>query len=327
MADMADSQIEIALDLIGVREATDKSSLSGDYLRHYESLFSHLRHERFNLIEIGVFRGGSARTWEQFFSKATIVGVDIDPACLAYATDRIKIEIGSQTDPAFLHQVSAKYPPLVVIDDGSHQSYDVIFSFERLYPTLLPGGIYVAEDLHFHLNPRDAERLRGGSDILAHDYFLNLARDRIGDVNHLATLRGLNRYIAETIDKVQIIGNAVIVHKKSATGSLDALKAVRAFIDSSKDWANWFNYSQKLREAGADDGLVAEALGRALDADPRFLITYHRLSETYERMGQLPEALATIDEAKKYVQNDRDALEDLDFRAARMKSPARGHLS
>jgi hypothetical protein len=55
--------------------------------------------------------------------------------------------------------------------------YDVIFTFERLFPTLMPGGIYVIEDLRFHLIEHDAERLRGGSLVLAHDYILDLARN------------------------------------------------------------------------------------------------------------------------------------------------------
>ena len=49
-------------NLIGIREATDKSSLIGDYLRHYEKLFASLRDEEFSFIEIGVFHGASART-------------------------------------------------------------------------------------------------------------------------------------------------------------------------------------------------------------------------------------------------------------------------
>ncbi len=43
--------------------------------------------------------------------------------------------------------------PDVVIDDGSHQSADIISSFETLFPTLAEGGLYVIEDLHCSYNP------------------------------------------------------------------------------------------------------------------------------------------------------------------------------
>ena len=35
----------------------------------------------------------------------------------------------------------------VIVDDGSHVSAHVILSFETLYPSLKPGGIYIVEDI------------------------------------------------------------------------------------------------------------------------------------------------------------------------------------
>src|SRR6266576_2946332 len=67
------------LDWMGIAEGTDKSSLGGDYLRHYEERFGKLRDAELNLIEIGVLDGASLRMWVKFFSKAQIVGVDINP--------------------------------------------------------------------------------------------------------------------------------------------------------------------------------------------------------------------------------------------------------
>lgn len=101
MPDSSMMREELPLDFIGIEEATDKSSLVGDYLRHYERVLSPMRDDEFNLIEIGVYRGGSCRSWERFFSRARIVGVDIDPRCREHATDRVVIEIGSQNDPDF----------------------------------------------------------------------------------------------------------------------------------------------------------------------------------------------------------------------------------
>ena len=90
---MRDSSIQsdtFTLDVIGIREATDKSSLVGDYLRQYDSLFADMRHDEFNLIEIGVFQGGSARTWERFFTRARIIGVDIDPQAVRKARTTLR---------------------------------------------------------------------------------------------------------------------------------------------------------------------------------------------------------------------------------------------
>jgi hypothetical protein len=60
------------------------------------------------------------------------------------------VEIGSQVDPKFLTGLLQKYRLTIIIDDGSHQSDHVIFTFEHLFGALPPGGCYVMEDLYMH---------------------------------------------------------------------------------------------------------------------------------------------------------------------------------
>src|SRR5262249_11728471 len=95
-------------------------------------------------------RGASLTMWSEYFEKATIVGVDIQENCLKYATDRCKVEIGSQADPIFLDALGNKWRPHVIIDDGSHWAGHVLLTFRTLFPYLGEGGIYVVEDVHFH---------------------------------------------------------------------------------------------------------------------------------------------------------------------------------
>ncbi|MGC8470130.1 MAG: hypothetical protein ACP5NI_09530 [Acetobacteraceae bacterium] len=64
------------LDSLGILTGTDKNLFFGDYLRHYEALFGHLRDQSFCLLEIGVFQGNSLDLWKRYFPKARIVGVD-----------------------------------------------------------------------------------------------------------------------------------------------------------------------------------------------------------------------------------------------------------
>jgi hypothetical protein len=103
-----------------------------------------------NLLEIGVFRGGSLELWRRYFGpSATITGIDIDSACSQYDGKAGAVRIGSQADTEFLRQVvSERGRPDIVIDDGSHMAKHLRASFDALFPLLKPGGIYVAEDLH-----------------------------------------------------------------------------------------------------------------------------------------------------------------------------------
>mmetsp|Transcript_34244 Transcript_34244/g.79987 ORF Transcript_34244/g.79987 Transcript_34244/m.79987 type:complete len:366 (+) Transcript_34244:126-1223(+) len=115
---------------------------------------------RIKMLEIGVQAGGSVQAWKDFYGdRLRYVGVDIDKRCKRSEElqNDISIEIGSQTDVAFLHAVCAKHGPFdVIIDDGGHSALMVATSVETLLwnSTCLKkaGGVYVVEDLRVLLN-------------------------------------------------------------------------------------------------------------------------------------------------------------------------------
>lgn len=135
------------LNEIGVKHGTDKSSLTHDYLRKYEKYLPYNREDNLKILEIGVLDGGSVRTWKEYFYNSEIIGIDINPECKVHEEDRIKIEIGSQTDANFLTQVCEKYGPFdIILDDGSHLNSHVIFSFQNIFNYVKSQGHYIVED-------------------------------------------------------------------------------------------------------------------------------------------------------------------------------------
>jgi cephalosporin hydroxylase len=120
------------------------------YLPIYESHFERYVNKPLTILEIGCLHGGSLQLWKRYFGPhATIVGIDIDPNCMAHVEDQISIRIGSQEDPQFLESVVAEFGQFdIVIDDGSHVPEHQIVSFKTLYPFVKENGIYVVEDLH-----------------------------------------------------------------------------------------------------------------------------------------------------------------------------------
>jgi len=122
------------------------------YLLEWDQIFSTLRNEEINLLEIGIQNGGSLEIWAKYFDKAkNIVGCDINEACrnLKFEDPRISTVIGDvNTDNAEnkIVNISSKYE--IIIDDGSHLSSDIIRSFSRYFNRLSTNGLYVIEDLH-----------------------------------------------------------------------------------------------------------------------------------------------------------------------------------
>lgn len=120
------------------------------YFPIYEAHLNRFRGRSFSLMEIGVFSGGSMPMWRQHFGPSCqVIGVDIEPACRAYAGEGVDIVIGDQADAGFWSATLPKFPQLsVVIDDGGHKTHQQIASFESIFPTMAPGGVYICEDVH-----------------------------------------------------------------------------------------------------------------------------------------------------------------------------------
>lgn len=120
------------------------------YFDVYHRHLARFRGKKINVLEIGIYSGGSLGMWLNYFgADATIYGVDIEPDCKVYENDRIKVAIGNQGDRVFWRDFLAKAPPMdVVIDDGSHLHEDQIITLEEVLPTMNRGGVFVCEDVH-----------------------------------------------------------------------------------------------------------------------------------------------------------------------------------
>jgi hypothetical protein len=120
------------------------------YFEIYERHFARYRGRQVNVVEIGVYKGGSLQMWKHYFGpQARIFGIDIDPECAAFAEEQVEIIIGSQEDRTFLRSLTERIPIIdVLIDDGGHTMTQQITTFEELFPRVAADGVYLCEDLH-----------------------------------------------------------------------------------------------------------------------------------------------------------------------------------
>ena len=120
------------------------------YLDVYHDLLRDWQGRNITFLEIGVYKGGSLALWQGFFgADSRLTFADIDPACKALEVPGLSIEIGDQTDVAFLKDVAARRGPFdIIIDDGGHKMDQQSTSFRHLWPHLKDGGLYIIEDTH-----------------------------------------------------------------------------------------------------------------------------------------------------------------------------------
>ena len=213
------------LSILAIQHGTDKFGYH-DYTPNYHKLFERFRDRPINVLEIGVGgyadedRGGqSLATWRDYFPLAQITGIDIQKKQLDLG-DRVQVLQGSQVDPDFLaHLVATRGPFDLIIDDGSHRNEHVVESYGILFPTLVPGGIYVAEDVQTAFIPRF-----GGS----------LTLDAPNSVGYFAGIMtrfgtGDSDPLVADVAAMERFHNMVALHKADPGNATGGLAASNAF--------------------------------------------------------------------------------------------------
>ena len=136
-----------SLDALGWALGTDKAS-HHSYTLMYEPFIAQWRDVSIRLLEIGVLNGSSLLMWNNYFShpRAEFIGAGLhDPITKSLGRARvIKADQSRETDLAKLKELG---PWTIVVDDGSHVPHHQLMTFQQLFPTVVPGGLYIIEDI------------------------------------------------------------------------------------------------------------------------------------------------------------------------------------
>jgi SAM-dependent methyltransferase len=131
---------------------TDKGASGHYYTEIYDLFFLPLKQTARKVLEIGIASGDSLKIWRDYFSQATIYGIDIVPKT-ELDSDRIKTFVGDQANRsqlmAFVGQAGGGFD--IILDDGGHHMNHQQVSLGFLFKYLKPGGYYVIEDVHMSL--------------------------------------------------------------------------------------------------------------------------------------------------------------------------------
>lgn len=127
---------------------TDKNT-DHTYADTYEEHFGPIKTSTKNVLEIGVYKGGSIRTWYEYFPNATITGIDIDSSNLQTPLDdedRIKLVYkNAYCDETIEYLSDRRYD--IIIDDGPHTLESMLFFAHKYTDLLTDDGILVIEDI------------------------------------------------------------------------------------------------------------------------------------------------------------------------------------
>jgi hypothetical protein len=152
---------------------TDKNRHTGNrhcYARIYDRLLADRRFSLRRLMEIGLCRGLTERNqsetpsvamWQSYFPFCQVIGVDLTDFS-RLNNERFVSFICDQSNRDDPRAVAAKLDPGsfdVIIDDGSHASFDQQLTLREFFPLLADGGWYFIEDLDWQPPGEDVAKI------------------------------------------------------------------------------------------------------------------------------------------------------------------------
>ena len=199
------------------------------YFDIYETHFQKFVGKPVKILEIGVWQGGSAAMWKQYFGKdARIIGIDILEECKKFEDSQLKVYIGDQADVNFLKELVAKEGPFdIIMDDGGHYMNQQVTNFKELYYSLKDGGIYLCEDTHTNY----WAEFDGG--YKKPNTFIELTKNLIDELNAFHSKTSELKVTKFTINTTAIhIYDSVVVFEKKNRMKPDSAMIGRVIIKS-----------------------------------------------------------------------------------------------
>ena len=228
-------------DLIKISNKYKSTKSRVKFFEIYHNYFNSLRDSNIKILEIGIDKGESLRIWREYFSKAKICGIDINP--IDFKIDGVDIIKADQTNLEDLKRVCEKYKNFdIIIDDGGHHSHQIITSFNFLFDFLNNDGLYIVEDLQTSYFPRF-----GGSRFKLNrsKTSMNFIKSLTDSINYEQNDKPFfkNKKFDGLIKHVHFYQNIAVI-KKGITSKFfyENSSPTNSFIDKIKKIFSYFNF-------------------------------------------------------------------------------------
>ena len=143
----------MSLEQIADNSITDKNTVHS-YLPLYQRLLAGKKETAANVLEVGIYRGGSIKLWGDFFTNAIVYGLDITDehiVCESIKTHE-RIRLYTSVNAYDVNFVTSEFTNKglkfdFMLDDGPH-TLESMVKFIKLYSNLMTDdGILIIEDV------------------------------------------------------------------------------------------------------------------------------------------------------------------------------------
>ena len=174
------------------------------FSKFYSEKLNYLRDKDINILEIGSYSGASAAGFKKYFKNSKIYCFDINISNFKYSSKDIHVfglDINNKKKlDKTLKEIGVKQEFFdLIIDDGSHNLNDILFSIKYLFKHLSKNGVYIIEDFK---HPNYYKYNRNIDHILIDQLLDNLENKIFFNSNIIS--RTEQNYLFENIKKIEI---------------------------------------------------------------------------------------------------------------------------
>ena len=151
---------EKSLDALFHHYGSDKAnvfkinnSTGHGFSKFYDKYFNQIKNKNINILEIGSYAGASAAAFVKFLPNTKVYCFDINISNYKYASKNIEVygidvnnekKVEKLLNKIFLKKNFKGFD--CIIDDGSHNLSDILFSLNFFFKHLKSRGFYIIED-------------------------------------------------------------------------------------------------------------------------------------------------------------------------------------
>ena len=149
--------LDVLFEVFGSDKANkflkNKNKQGHGYSDHYTKELKNLKEKKINILEIGSYSGASAAAFAKFFLNSKVFCFDINISNFKYSSKNIEVfglDINNNKDlKKALNKIFNKHNFKnfdLIIDDGSHNLSDMLFSLNFFFKYLDKNGFFILED-------------------------------------------------------------------------------------------------------------------------------------------------------------------------------------
>lgn len=135
------------MNLFTPNPLTDKFSLHRAYLEFYAELLEPLLDSPWPVLEIGTAAGGGMMMWRDYFTQATIIGIDNNPIEVKDRRRFIHCQRDAYTPDCVQFMEEHHRPFCLIVDDAMHSWQTQVWMLPRYCHQLSEDGVLVIEDV------------------------------------------------------------------------------------------------------------------------------------------------------------------------------------